>query len=114
MQDPLTYRSANETILTDKFTDKIQLTNFSPQLKVLRVGSLCLAREECLGHCGGGVCGDCVEDGHCDTTAEYCAYKYLPAIQNECADYCGSFCLLSSQCGGSCPVCSWGFTCQKS
>jgi len=75
-------------------------------------GSVCLLDKECLNHCGGGVCSHCEEDGHCGD-AEYCAYKYLPAIQNECSGFCDSFCLFSAQCGGDCNICTWSFTCQK-
>ena len=50
-----------------------------------------------MNHCGsGGVCSECTEDTHCDGE-KYCAYKYLPAIQNECSGYCNSFCFLSAQ-----------------
>jgi len=76
-------------------------------------GSVCLLDKECLNHCGsGGVCSECTEDTHCDGE-KYCAYKYLPAIQNECSGYCNSFCFLSAQCQGECNTCTWGFTCQK-
>ena len=79
-------------------------------------GSVCFLDQECLHHCGGGVCAACEEDGHCAGGGggeQYCAYKYLPAIQNECAGFCDSFCLFSAQCGGSCTTCTWSFTCQK-
>jgi len=75
-------------------------------------GSFCLQDRECLNACGGGLCADCIADDDC-ASENYCAYKYLPAIENECSSYCGSLCLISAQCGGDCSVCSWGFTCQK-
>ena len=71
------------------------------------------ALQECLNHCGsGGVCSECTEDTHCDGES-YCAYKYLPTIENECSGYCNSLCLFSAQCQGECNTCTWGFTCQK-
>ena len=71
------------------------------------------ALQECLNHCGsGGVCSECTEDTHCDGES-YCAYKYLPAIENECSGYCNSLCFFSAQCEGECGTCTWGFTCQK-
>jgi hypothetical protein len=75
-------------------------------------GSFCLQDRECLVSCGGGLCADCVADTACSED-QYCAYKYLPAIQNECSSYRGSLCLFSAQCGGDSSVCTWGFTCQK-
>ena len=77
----------------------------------LPVGSFCLADRECLNDCGGGLCAECIADSDC-AAEDYCAYKYLPAIENECSSFCGSLCFLSAQCGGECPVCSWAFTCQ--
>jgi len=78
----------------------------------LPAGSLCVVNRECLQHCGGGLCSVCTEDNHC-SAAKYCAYKYLPGIEKECAGFCGGLCLLSSQCGGECHTCGWSFTCQQ-
>ena len=75
-------------------------------------GSFCLSDRECLDSCSGGICSKCSADSDCEE-ARYCAYKYLPAIENECSSYCSSLCLVSAQCGGSCPVCGWTFTCQE-
>ena len=78
---------------------------------LLADGAICLRKEDCLsGICQGGVCTSCTQDAHCPEK-QFCSNKYVPFAEKKCTDYCGELCMLSSTCGGSCPTCSWGFTC---
>uniref|UniRef100_A0A0K2TKZ8 Metalloendopeptidase n=1 Tax=Lepeophtheirus salmonis TaxID=72036 RepID=A0A0K2TKZ8_LEPSM len=78
---------------------------------ILPDGSVCFRDEDCVNSCYAGVCTSCTQDSQCPST-QYCSNKYTPLLAKSCSNYCGSLCLLSSQCGGECTTCSWAFTCQ--
>merc|ERR1712062_111017 len=80
---------------------------------VLADGSFCTSSKQCLNICSGGRCTNCNDNSHCKSN-EFCANVYYPLMENHCSDYCEELCMFNSQCGGSCPVCSWRFRCEKS
>ena len=53
-----------------------------------------------------------IKDGHCKD-GQYCANTLLPLVANVCSGWCEDVCMVSAQCGGSCPVCSWRFRCER-